>query len=255
MRAGSAGVNGPRFYVNQPPDGDEMVLAGDTGHRIARVLRLPIESAVALFDGSGRSWPAEVIEVRGRSVRVAIGKPVTYPPEPATVLLAGMIRPNRFEWLVEKATELGATTIVPVVCARSTVRPAEIGPSRLERWRRIAIEASEQCGRVSVPPIEQPAAFEDALSTATGRFLVAAEPVHGPAVSLGAGLHDIAGEAVTLLVGPEGGLTEDEVQRSIEANGAAVTLGPRILRAETAAIAALSVLVDTRQRHTDLNRG
>jgi 16S rRNA (uracil1498-N3)-methyltransferase len=254
MHGGSAGVNGRRFYVHQPPDGDEVVLSGDAGHRIARVLRLPAGTTIALFDGSGRIWPAEVIDIRGQAVRVTVGQPVVHQPEPIAVLLAGMIRPNRFEWLIEKATELGATTILPVVCERSAVRPAEIGPSRLERWRRIAVEASEQCGRVTVTRIEQPATFAQAIDTATGRLVVAAEPAHGSAVPLSAGLHDIGSDAVTLLVGPEGGLTEAEVQRSIEANGAAVTLGPRILRAETAAIVALSILVDTRQRHPDRHR-
>lgn len=254
MGTGPECGNVRRFYLNQPPDGDEIILSGDAGHRIARVLRLPAGTAIALFDGSGRSWPAELIEIRGQSVRVAIGQPILHAPEATTILLAGTIRTNRFEWLVEKATELGATTILPVVCERSAVRPAEIGPSRLERWRRIAVEAAEQCGRVTVPRIEQPVAFVDAIEAATGRFLIAVEPVHGPAVPLSAGLHTIGDDAATLLVGPEGGLTSAEVQRSTDAGATAITLGPRILRAETAAIAALSVLVDARQRPTDPNR-
>ncbi|MGE0545387.1 MAG: 16S rRNA (uracil(1498)-N(3))-methyltransferase [Dehalococcoidia bacterium] len=241
-------INSPRFYVDKTLDGGEMDLRGDVAHRIARVLRLSAGATVELFDGGGRAWPAEVTEIRGQTVRLAVGQATEHAPDPTTILLAGMIRPHRFEWLIEKAAELGVTSILPVVCTRSAVRPAEIGRSRHERWRRIAVEAAEQCGRVTVPRIEQPVPFEAALDAAAGRFFVAAEPAHGPVRPLGAGLGDVGGDGVTLFVGPEGGLTPDEVRRSIDAGAAAVTLGPRILRAETAALAALSILVDARQR-------
>jgi 16S rRNA (uracil1498-N3)-methyltransferase len=251
MSSGAADVTSPRFFVNEPLNGDEMTLRGEVAHRIARVLRLPAGSQVALFDDSGRSWRAEVTEIRGQTVRVAVGRAVEHEPDPTTILLAGMIRPNRFEWLIEKAAELGVTSLLPVVCTRCAVRPSEIGPSRLERWRRIAVEAAEQCGRVTVPRIEQPISFEGALGVAGGRFFVAVEPAHGPARPIGAGLRDVDGHAVTLLVGPEGGLTPDEVRRSIDAGAEAVALGPRILRTETAAIAVLSIFVDARQQHND----
>lgn len=247
MSVRSTGADSHRFFVSFPPDDAEMLLRGDVAHRIARVLRLPVGAAVTLFDGSGRSWSAEVIAIQGQTVRLAIAPPVQRPPEPVTLLLAGMIRPNRFEWLIEKATELGATSILPVICTRSAVRPAEIGPSRVERWRRITIEAAEQCGRATVPPILTPVQFEAAMVAVVGRFLVAAEPAHGTSQPLGSALHKINDDPATLLTGPEGGLTPDEVRTATDAGGLAVSLGPRILRAETAAIAALSILVDARQ--------
>jgi 16S rRNA (uracil1498-N3)-methyltransferase len=248
MKGQITSVESHRFFVSDPPSDDEMVLRGDVAHRIARVLRLTAGSAVTLFDGSGRSWPAEVLAVQGQIVRLAIGPPVQHPLDCVTNLLAGMIRPNRFEWLIEKATELGATAILPVICTRSAVRPAEIGPSRLERWRRIAIEAAEQCGRVTVPQIQTPQPFAAALDSVAGRFFIAAEPAHGTTQPLGTALHHIGGDPATLLIGPEGGLTPDEIQHATDAGAQPVSLGPRILRAETAAMAALSILVDARQR-------
>lgn len=236
-----------RFYLSEPPAGDSIELGGEAAHRIARVLRLPPGAEVSLFDGSGRSWPATVAAVQGRTVRLTIGRSVQHPPAAPTVLLAGMIRPNRFEWLIEKAAELGVTALVPVVCARSAVRPAEIGPSRLERWQRLAVEAAEQCGRVTIPDLRPPETFVAALTVRAGRLFVAAEPAHGAAPPLGAALRGIADAPVSLLTGPEGGFTAHEIEQARNAGARPVSLGPLILRAETAAVAALAILVDARR--------
>lgn len=237
-----------RFFVEEPPEGAEAVLHGDLAHRVARVLRLPAGTEIALFDGSGRSWPATVVAVESRRVLLTVGPPVRHAVESTTVLLAGIIRPNRFEWLIEKATELGVTALLPVICARSAVRPAEIGGTRLERWRRIGVEAAEQCGRVTVPELHPPAGFTAALEACRGRSFVASEPAHGAAPPLGTALDGVRGDPVTVLTGPEGGLTPEEVERAVAAGARAVSLGPLVLRAETAAIAALSILVDARGR-------
>jgi 16S rRNA (uracil1498-N3)-methyltransferase len=223
------------------------MLTGDLAHRLARVLRLGPGDAVELFDGSGRVWPGTVTVAAPKLVRLALAEPVVRAPEPPTILLAALIRPNRFEWLIEKATELGATLIQPVVTARSEVRAAEIGRARLERWRRIAVEAAEQSGRVTVPAVDQPVPLADACGRAAGRLLVATEPAHGPVASLGELLRGIEREPVSLVTGPEGGLSPDEVRSVLDAGGVAASLGPLVLRAETAAIACLAVLADARQ--------
>jgi 16S rRNA (uracil1498-N3)-methyltransferase len=237
-----------RFFVEEPPEGGETALHGDLAHRVARVLRLPVGTEVSLFDGSGRSWPATLTAVESRRVLLTVGRPVLHAPASTTVLLAGMIRPNRFEWLIEKATELGATALLPAICARSAVRPAEVGRARLERWRRLGVEAAEQCGRVTVPDLHPPIPFDAALEACRGRSFVASEPAHGAAPPLGTALNGVAGDPVTILTGPEGGLTPAEVERAVAAGARAVSLGPLVLRAETAAIAALSILVDARGR-------
>jgi 16S rRNA (uracil1498-N3)-methyltransferase len=236
-----------RFFLAEPPTGDVAVLRDAAAHRATEVLRLRPGNTVELFDGSGRSWQG-VIAAQGRAeVRLAVGSATLHPAEPRTVLCAGLIRPSRFEWLIEKATELGVSVVQPVTMTYSTVRPDEVGPARRERWHRIAVEAAEQCGRFTVPSIGGPVPFDRALEQPEGRLLVAAEPAHGHAIRLGAALHGIGTAPVTLLTGPEGGLTPDEVNAAIEAGGVLVSLGPRVLRAETAAIACLAILADARQ--------
>ena len=236
-----------RVFVAEAAEGGELSLAGDAVHRITRVLRLPVGASIEVFDGRGRSWPATVAAVGARAVRLTIAEPRHSTAEPVTVLLAALIRPNRFEWLIEKATELGASAIQPVICTRGVVRPAEIGASRLERWRRIAIEAAEQCGRATVPDLRPPASLAGVLESAVRRLIVAAEPAHGATPPLGSLLRGIENEPVTLLTGPEGGLTPEEIAAATAAGGQPASLGPLVLRAETAAIAALAVLADARQ--------
>jgi len=237
-----------RFFVEVAPAAGEIAVRGDLAHRMTRVLRLPVGARLHLFDGSGRVWPAEIIAVQRQAVQLALG-PVEYGErEPPTVLLVGLMRPNRFEWLVEKATELGVTTLRPVIAERGTVRPAEIGAARLERWRRIAVEAAEQCGRLTVPEVAPPVSYAESLTLTSGRLFIAAEPAHGPAASLGSHVQALAEQPVTLLTGPEGGLTPGEVRAAIAAGAPPVSLGSLILRAETAALAALSIVADGRPR-------
>jgi 16S rRNA (uracil1498-N3)-methyltransferase len=231
-----------RFFLSEPPAGESVTLHGDLAHRLARVLRLTPGTSIDLFDGSGRVWTGILAALSGGTVHVHLaGEPRRLPPEPPAVLLAGLIRSNRFEWLLEKATELGATVIQPVLCERSAVRPAEIGGTRLDRWRRITVEAAEQCERVTVPELRLPLPLADALASAPSPLYIAADPAHGASPSLAA-LAVPRHEPVSLLVGPEGGLSPAEVEAARAAGGQAVTLGALVLRAETAALAALAVV-------------
>jgi 16S rRNA (uracil1498-N3)-methyltransferase len=236
-----------RFFVDDPPAAGEAILAGALAHRVTHVLRLRVGDVVHLFDGSGRSWSGRIAARHGGEVQVAVGDATVHAPEPWTVLCAALIRPNRFEWLIEKATELGASEVRPVITAHTSIRPDEIGRARLERWRRIAVEAAEQCGRVTVPSLHEPEPLAGALAGLDGRLIVATEPAHGDARPLGAVLRGVGDEPVTFLTGPEGGLTADEVRAALEAGGVAASLGPLVLRSETAAIACLAILQDARQ--------
>ena len=231
-----------RFYLANPPVTDTITLRGDLAHRLARVLRLSVGTHIELFDGFGQVWTGILVAVSGSAVEIALSEAAQHIPlEPPVVLLAGLIRPNRFEWLLEKATELGATTIQPVLCERGAVRPAEIGAARLDRWRRITIEAAEQCGRVTVPELGPPLTLMEALVAAPRPLFVAAEPAHGAAPSLVGAAQPGTG-AVSILTGPEGGLTPNELVMAVAAGGSPVSLGRLVLRAETAAIAALAVM-------------
>ena len=130
--------------------GDTLDLESETAHRISRVLRLGSGERIRLF-GEGREFECELVELRSRvKVRLIEELPKEHQSLSLTLYQA-LIRPNRFEWLIEKVTELGATGIVPVVSDYTTVRAGEIGEERLRRWRRIAVEATEQCGRRTPP--------------------------------------------------------------------------------------------------------
>lgn len=251
-RSGAAG-QARRFCLDTPPSGGHATLTGPAAHRLTRVLRLPVGASVELFDGSGAVWPARIEQISAASVRLSLGAPRSQPALPDAILLAALIRPTRYEWLLEKATELGATAIVPLLCERSAVRPAEIGAARLARWRRITIEAAEQCGRATLPALSPPISLAAALTGFRGELLIAAEPAHGEAPPVGA-LPLSNSEPITILVGPEGGLTPAEFTAAVAAGGQPVSLGPLVLRAETAALAALALITAIRRRDVQNSR-
>jgi 16S rRNA (uracil1498-N3)-methyltransferase len=236
-----------RFFLADLPAGDELELRGGLAHRLARVLRLPVGTPVDLFDGLGNSRSARIAAVRGGAVTLTFTAPaILHNQEPVTTLCAALIRPNRFEWLIEKATELGATMIQPLLSHRAGVRPDEISAPRLARWHRIAVEAAEQSGRVTVPDLRPPQPFASALDHGRARRFIAVEPSHGVAPPLGSLLAGISTGPVTLITGPEGGFTSDELRAAATAGVQPVSLGPHTLRAETAAIAGLAVLSGAR---------
>lgn len=236
-----------RFFVAAPLAAARLTISGDLAHRLMRVLRLAVGTELELFDGGGQSRRVRIAAADRRSVTLqAMADVRVHPPEPDTVLYAGLIRPGRFEWLIEKATELGVTTIQPVLCERGAVRATELGPTRLTRWRRIAVEAAEQSGRTVVPSVRPPAPLAAVLREPRGRLVIAAEPSHGPAPPLGSVLADLGDAPLAVLIGPEGGFAPDELAAAIAVGGRPASLGPHILRSETAAVAALAIAVDAR---------
>jgi 16S rRNA (uracil1498-N3)-methyltransferase len=228
-----------RLFV--PPErieGDAARLLAPDLHYLRDVLRLPDGAAVEVFDGAGGAYDA-TIEASGV---VRLGARRDAPPPRGRVHLAfALARGEKADLVVQKATELGATRLSPFEAARSVVRldPARAA-DRIARWRRIAAEAARQCGRADVPEVDAPAPFAAVLAAAGAgvQKLVfhegGGEPV-ASAVDRGAAGHLVA-------VGPEGGFTPGEVEVAIRAGARLVTLGPRILRFETAAIAATALL-------------
>src|SRR3989337_923013 len=162
-----------RFFV--PPgaiEGMEVSLPPDLARRLATVLRLKRGDRVLLADGRGRDYEVELMAVSARSAQAAVVGDRASPPEPELGLYQSLVRPQRFELVLEKGTELGVSRFVPLVSGRAQVKTpgpsGEGGSQRAERWRRIVTEAAEQCGRGRVPAIDPPAAFAEAVRTAPG---------------------------------------------------------------------------------------
>ena len=244
----------PRFHCATAlhPATELLLPAGAARH--VQVLRLQPGDAITVFDGAGGEYAA-VIERMGRSevaVRIGAHDRVEREAPRAVHLAAGMPANERMDWLVEKATELGVASIQPLMSAHGVLRLAgERADKKRVHWEAIAIAACEQCGRNRVPVIHPVVGFGDWIARpdddAAARRLV---------LSLAAGTRDIAGIAAgdagpdapgapgawRVLSGPEGGLSAAEEQQALRAGFAPVTLGPRVLRAETAALAALVAL-------------
>jgi 16S rRNA (uracil1498-N3)-methyltransferase len=228
-----------RVYVEaalQP--GSVIELPSSAGQHLAKVLRARGGEKIALFSGDGREFAATVESVRGSKVAVAVGEGRAVDREStlAVTLVQCIARADRMDVIVQKATELGVTRIVPVMSRRSVVRlDADQSASKAEHWRGIAIAACEQCGRNRLPSIDPPRQLIRYLGDApTGGTRLVLEPDAAP--SSGA----IAMQtAVQIAIGPEGGFDPEELEAFGAAGFVPVALGPRVLRAETAAIAGL----------------
>jgi 16S rRNA (uracil1498-N3)-methyltransferase len=229
-----------RFFVDSVHSGHARI-TGEDAHHLTRVLRVEAGQKFEISDNRV-VYLAEVESARKDVVAFTILERMEA-PEPVfhTTLLVSLIKFEHFEWMIEKATELGVECIVPVEAERSEKGLAQAAAKRLERWKRIAREASEQSRRVRLPEIEACIGLPAALGTAADYRYMLEERTAPPI------LRALPGERrpqdrVALLVGPEGGWTDRERQAISEAGWTAVSLGREILRAETAAIAGLAIL-------------
>lgn len=237
----------PRFHVALPLHSDLEFALPDSAARHAKVLRLQPTDMITLFDGSGCDWTAQVLRMGRSEVQVRVGTPVAVASElPLAVTLAlGMPANERMDWLVEKATELGAAAIEPLHCERSVLRlTGERAEKKRAHWQAVATAAAEQCGRARVPTVAPVSSLADRLqatSTDELRLLLSLGGASTPALShLQAALQ--ARRPLRLLSGPEGGLSPLEDAAARAAGWLPVTLGPRVLRAETAPLALLATL-------------
>jgi 16S rRNA (uracil1498-N3)-methyltransferase len=225
----------PRLFVDQPlSDGLALTLDGPPAHYLATVLRLHPGAEVKLFDDRSGEWLARIEGAGRKRVSLAIVRHLRpREPGPDLWLLFAPLKRAQTDWLVEKATELGAGRLVPVLTQRTVAERV-----RLDRLRAIAIEAAEQCDRTALPQLAEPAKLSALLRDwPEERCLLFADEIGGAPMA-GA----TAPGPAAILIGPEGGFTDEE-RAQIRALPAArpVALGPRILRAETAALAAISL--------------
>lgn len=228
----------PSSFVN-----DEIVFPEAISRQIANVLRLKPESMVIALDGKGLEYSIQLLEVTPKqtSGKILSVQPNTTEPHTRVRLLLCLTQREKFEWMLQKCTELGTTRFVPVISSRSLVQERGGQEKKLERWRRIVQEAAEQCGRGKIPAVEEVAGYEAGLRRAGGGLKLALwEQEH--ARSLRQVLQPGTGE-VAALIGPEGGLSEAEVEQAQAAGFQAVTLGRRILRMETAAMTAAALIL------------
>jgi 16S rRNA (uracil1498-N3)-methyltransferase len=228
-----------RFFVPEIIDGTAE-LTGDDAHHLARVLRVEPGQQFEISDRH-RVCLAEIAGVSKSTVRFQVLEEMESNPDlPPVTLYAAIFKFDRFEWMIEKATEIGVARIVPVETARSESGLLAAAAKRVERWRKIAVESSQQCRRLAPPEIADPRKLAAALPEATGyRFRLEEQP---SAQLLSRTLPSDPSD-VTLLIGPEGGWVNSE-RATLDATGwLGVSLGPTILRAETAAIVACSLAV------------
>ena len=222
----------PRLFVRAAlGQGVPVELDATQANYLGNVLRLKASDRLLLFDGASGEWLATIAEVGKKRMTLVVAER-TRPPEtiPDLWLAFAPVKRAPLEWLVEKATELGIARLLPVMTQRTVVERL-----RLDRLQSIAIEAAEQCGRTLLPEIAEPVAL-DAFLHSSSRTLYFADETGGEPIA-----STLTPGPATILIGPEGGFTREERASIRAAPGAkAISLGPRILRAETAALAAIS---------------
>ena len=229
-----------RFYVPaQSISAETAVLPPEQAHHLRDVLRLAVGDPVELFDGRGNGYTGIVADI-SREVRVGRLKRLVLPllPQPRLSVAVALIKSDRFEWMLQKATELGADEFIPLTTRFTNIRvPGHRLEERLHRWERIVTEAARQCGRHDVPAVVQPLEFprflEAEQSAPLARFLF----FEGDGQLLVPDCAESGG--AVLCIGPEGGWDQSEVDAALSAGFRTFSLGRSVLRSETAAIAAV----------------
>jgi 16S rRNA (uracil1498-N3)-methyltransferase len=230
-----------RFYINLPLQPGPVSLEGSEAHHLAGVCRLRPGDQVTLFNGDGQEYPARLTFVARRQVDLEITEhlsPRRELPVPVEVA-APLPKGDRVQFLIEKLTELGVTTFVPLACQHSVIHPRE---GKLDKLRRYVIEASKQCGRNVLMEVTETVAWSDyCVQARPGYTSILAHPdqsaqIDQRASRVSGGSDDQPPTGFRLAVGPEGGFTQDEVNLAESAGWQKLDLGPRMLRIETAAV-------------------
>lgn len=233
----------PRFFAPDAGAGDSTIaLPDEEARHLVQVLRLRTGDAVRVFDGRGREWQAVVERIERRGVWVMLGEEVAGAPEPRTriTLAAAILKGDRMDEVVRDAVMLGVAAIQPVIAARTEISAAAVARSgRAARWQRVAVASAKQCGRARLPVIHPPSTLDE-VCAGDGLRLMLVEP---STRARGVSLRDVPSSAsATLLIGPEGGWTGDEVETAAARGAILLTLGSQTLRADAAPIVALTAL-------------
>jgi 16S rRNA (uracil1498-N3)-methyltransferase len=231
-----------RFYTSQALTSTGSVeLTGSASHYLTRVLRMSEGETVTLFNGDGWNYSGEINEVLRQRVSIKLvgrHKPNNEAGLKITLVQA-ISRGERMDYSLQKATELGVYCIQPLICRRVEVRLDEKRKAkRMAHWQGVVISASEQCGRARIPEITEPLFLQEWLHSAGDGLRLILDPEAKTSLSS----VTVSNKAVSILVGPEGGFSDEEMEQAIGHGVTAVSLGPRVLRTESAGPAAIAVL-------------
>jgi len=240
------GVN--RFFIAASDiEGDRVRLSPEQAHQVCHVLRLRPGDPIVVLDDSGMEYHVTLTavglpETTGKitSRQAARGE-----PKAQLALFQSLLSREKFEWVLQKGTEVGVSRFVPVLTERSIVRAKLIEEKKLDRWRRIVTEAAEQSHRGRIPKIDQVATFGEALSSLAlfDRCLIAAPGREGRSLHEALQGQGDGSASIALMVGPEGGFTPEEVEAACGGGTVPIDLGPRVLRTETCAIVASALVL------------
>jgi 16S rRNA (uracil1498-N3)-methyltransferase len=233
-----------RRWIADEVSGDHAALTGEHADHLVRVLRASVGREFDISTGAAVRRGRVVTVAEGR-IEFELGEEVHSVTVPKITIALAVFKFDRMEWAIEKCTELGVATIIPVIARRTDAHLAAAADKRAERWRRIALQASEQSRRASPPEIAAPLKLTEAAKLNAPLRIILSESEETP-LSRIIDPHQ-ASEEIILAVGPEGGWTEEELQQFHTAGWVAASLGSTILRAETAAIAATAIVISARR--------
>lgn len=231
-----------RLYTSQALSSTGSVeMTGSASHYLTRVLRKSEGDQVTLFNGDGWNYSGEIYEVLHQSVFIKlVGR--QFPnneSELKITLVQAISRGERMDYSLQKATELGVYCIQPLMCRRVEVRLEEKRKAnRLAHWQGVVVSASEQCGRATIPDVTEPLSLQEWLRSSTLGSRLILDPQAQTSLSSVA----VINNAVSILVGPEGGFSDEEMELAVKNGVTAVSLGPRVLRTESAGPAAITIL-------------
>jgi 16S rRNA (uracil1498-N3)-methyltransferase len=235
-----------RRWIADEVSGNRAVMAGAHADHLANVLRARVGQEFDIVTGAGVRC-GKITSISQDKIEFELGEEIPAVAALNVVVLLSIFKFDRMEWAIEKCTELGVSRIVPVISRRTEIHLAAGAEKRVERWQRIVRQAAEQSRRDSAPSISSPTKLEDAVALHAETRIVLAETEQGTLLKEALESHP-EGKEVALAIGPEGGWTQTELELFHASGWTAASLGNTILRAETAAIAAVAVIVSELQR-------
>jgi 16S rRNA (uracil1498-N3)-methyltransferase len=235
-------VSAPRVFVHDvtPPDAQGahalVALSETESHHLSRVMRLKPGDAIVIFDGRGRSWDAEIAAAgKHAAARIVRSRPLATPAPARIALAVGLLKGDAMDNVVRDATALGVAEIIPMSTSHTVVPKRARGDDAVARWERVAVASAKQCGQLFLPEIAPVTGFEQVLRRDISTKLLCVEPSLG-----GAAVSGIASDSILILIGPEGGWSDEEVAAARAAACHTITLGPLTLRAELAPVVAIT---------------